>query len=140
MRLFGIIKQKYLLAKWTNKDPSTSLSCTKGMNNEVVSFKMWNNNTVVTRDDTYASRSGECRHSQNEPELNFTISLSQLFINQWVLDGTIMKEESLVTEWNNNTVVTQNDTQASRSGKCCHSQNEPNLRSHNITEPYMHKP
>ena len=30
----------------------------------------------------------------------------------------LMKEESLVIEmWNNNTVVTQNDTYASRSGK-----------------------
>ena len=48
-----------------------------------------------------------------------------------------MKEESLVIYmWKNNMVVTQNDTQASRSGKCRHLQNEPKLRSHNITEPY----
>ena len=52
-----------------NKDPSTSLSCTKGINNEVLSFKMWNSNTVVSWNDTYASRSGKCRHSQNEPKL-----------------------------------------------------------------------
>ena len=32
-------------------------------------------------------------------------------------------------------MVTQNDTGASRSGKCRHSQNESKLRSHNITEP-----
>ena len=32
-------------------------------------------------------------------------------------------------------MVTQNDTCASRSGKCRHSQNESKLRSHNITEP-----
>ena len=32
--LFDMIKQKHLLAKWTNKDPSTSLTCTKGINNE----------------------------------------------------------------------------------------------------------
>ena len=48
---------------------------------EVLSFKMWNNNTVVTRNDTYASRSGKCRHWQNEQKLNLTISLIQLFIN-----------------------------------------------------------
>ena len=48
---------------------------------EVLSFKMWNNNTVVTRNDTYASRSGKCRHWQNEPKLNLTISLIQSFIN-----------------------------------------------------------
>ena len=64
-----MIKPKHLLAKWTNKDPSTSLSCTKGINNEVLSFIMWNSNTVVTWNDTYASRSGKCRHSQNEPKL-----------------------------------------------------------------------
>ena len=64
-----MIKLKHLLAKWTNKDPSTSLSCTKGINNEVLSFKMWKSNTVVTWNDTYASRSGKCRHSQNEPKL-----------------------------------------------------------------------
>ena len=39
--------------------------------------------------------------------------------------------------WNNNTAVTQNDAYASRSGKCRHSQNEPKLRSHNITEPII---
>ena len=32
-------------------------------------------------------------------------------------------------------MVTQNDTCASRSGRCRHSQNESKLRSHNITEP-----
>ena len=37
-------------------------------------------------------------------------------------------------------MVTRNDTYASRSGKCRHSQNEPKLRSHNITEPIIHKP
>ena len=64
-----MIKQKHLDAKWTDKDPSTSLSCAKGINNEVLSFKMWNNNTMVTRNDTHASRSGKCHHSQNEPKL-----------------------------------------------------------------------
>ena len=44
-------------------------------------LKMWNNNTVVTRNDTYASRSGKSCHSHNEPKLNLTILLSQLFIN-----------------------------------------------------------
>ena len=87
--LFGMIKLKHLLAKWTNKDPSTSLSCTKGINNEVLSFIMWNSNTVVTWNDTYGSRTGKCRHSQNEPKLRSHNITEPYVKTRRALDGTI---------------------------------------------------
>ena len=135
-----MIKPKHLLAKWTNKDPSTSLSCTKGINNEVLSFKMWNNNTVVTRNDNYASRFGKCRHSQNEPKLKSNNITEPIIYKPWIFGrynfqkknhlsfkcGTIIRWLLRVTH------------RLQDPGKCRHLQNEPKLiRSHNVTEPYV---